>query len=34
MEGHEMDMNPESRYDFPEVWSFYSQILKNLMFLD
>ena len=29
-----MDMNPESRYIFPEVCSFYSQIFKNLMFLE
>ena len=25
-----MDMNPESRYVFSEVCSFYSQILKKL----
>ena len=29
-----MDMNPGSRYVFPVVCSFYSQILKNLMFLE
>ena len=27
-----MDMNPESRYVFSEVCSFYSQIFKNFMF--
>ena len=26
-----MDMNPESRYVFSEVCSFYSQIFKKLM---
>ena len=29
-----MDINPESRNVFSEVCSFYSQILKNLMFLE
>ena len=29
-----MDMNPESRNVFSEVCSFYSQIFKNLMFLE
>ena len=29
-----MDMNPESRYVFSEVCSFYSLIVQNLMFIE
>ena len=28
-----MDMNPESRYVFSEVCSFYSQIFKNYVYI-